>query len=115
MESDVFEQHYISIAKRLALRLCFGSDTIGRKFDLSEELAQPVGDGSEAILRIDLALWPAEMGGQDQTCAALDGQTKSRQRLADARIVADSAALERDVEINTDENTLTAHLQIANR
>ena len=117
MKADVFEQQHVAIAKRLALRFALRRPHNRRRIRPASREARAAGRRRAARLYFGFTLpfGPAQMRGKHQTCAALDGQTKSRQRLADARVVANFAALERDVEINTNENTLAAHLQIANR
>ncbi len=66
-----------------------------------QELAQPLGDGGDRVLRaVLLRLRPAEV----RTDAHLGGipleqELQGRQRGADARVVGDAAALERHVEV----------------
>ena len=78
VEAQVFEQQHLA---RLELaRHLFGNfaDAIGRKGHvdalaefLVEQLAQPVDHGPQRVLRIGLALGPAQVRGQDHLGLAL--------------------------------------------
>ena len=82
----------------------------------AQQLADARGDGPQAHLRIRLALRSAEVRGEDHARGArLERVIDRGQRLADARVVADDAALERDVEVDADEHAPALELEIANR
>ena len=68
--------------------------------------AQALGDRPEPEAVLDLAVGPAEMAGQDDPRALAEQVADRRDRGADARIVGDLAVLERDVEVDADEDAL---------
>ena len=73
----------------------------------AEQLGERAATGLQAHLGIGLALRPAEVRGQDDGRApAFERVLDRRQRRADARVVADDAVLERDVEVDADEDAL---------
>ena len=115
MIADVFKEQDFPIAKRLALRLRVGTDAIrGERHGLAQHLAKLCGHGRKAVFRIHFSFWPAEVRSEHETRASFDGKPQRGQCLADARVVGDAAAIERDVEIHADENALAAHFEIAN-
>ena len=65
--------------------------------------------GSQRILRLRLALRPAEVRQQDDARAAIEQELDRRQRRADARVVGDvPVVVERDVEVDAHERALAA-------
>ena len=116
MVAHVFEKQHAAIRKGFALGFRLGADAIGSEFNrLPQQLSQAGGHRRQAVLRIDFALGAAEMRSEHESRAALDGQTKRRQRFADARIVRNARTFERHVEIHADENALAGQIEIANR
>ena len=89
------------------------ADAVGRERDRpAEQLRQAIGDRPQAQLRFDLALRPAEVAGEDDRRALLERVLNGRQRRLDARVVADDAVLERDVEVDADEDALALEIEI---
>src|SRR4029077_16906957 len=54
----------------------------------------------------------AKMRSQHDAGALLDGEADGRKRFADARVVGDDGILERNVEIDADENALAAKVEV---
>ena len=78
------------------------------------ELAQPFGNRRDAKRRI-LALRPAEVRAEhDLRGAALEQQPDRGERRPDARVVGDPRVLERDVEVDPDEDALAGDVGGAN-
>ncbi len=78
----------------------------------AEKIREPRGDGAEAHLRIRLPLRSSEVARQHDGGSLVERVRDGRNRRADARVVADHAVLQRDVEIDPDEDPLTAEVQI---
>src|SRR5690606_24053090 len=73
-----------------------------------------VGHRLERVLRIDLALRPAQVRREDHRRALLEGVPDGRQRRADARVVTNQPVLDRDVEVDPDEHAATVEREVAN-
>ena len=70
---------------------------------LAEQLLQAVAHGSQRQLRVR-ALRPAEMAGEDEPRALLAQGAERRKRGPDPRVVGDLRPVERDVEVDPDED-----------
>ena len=73
---------------------------------LPEKLREPRRNRPQRVLRIRFALRPSEVRREDHRRAALERVPDGRQRRPDARVVADGAVLDRDVEVHADEHAL---------
>ena len=74
-----------------------------------------IGHRLQAELRRRLALRPAEVRGENHRRALVERVLNRRQRRGDARVVGDRAVLERHVEVDADEDTLAAQIEILDR
>ncbi len=98
VETDVLEQDDVVVGHLVELR---------REPDvLAQQLLQAVADGPQRQLRVR-ALRPPEMAGQDEPRAPLAQRAERGQRGTDPRVVGDLRAVERDVEVDPDEDPFT--------
>ena len=117
VEAEVLEQHDAALWRARHDGSCLGAHAVACEDDgAAQQLAETRGHGPEAELRPDHALRTPEMRGQYYAGGAgvervLDG----RQRGPDARVVADDAPVQRDVEVDADEHTPSAKLEVADR
>src|SRR5579864_5312388 len=81
----------------------------------SEESRQSVGDRPEAHLTIRLPFRAPQMAGDDRGAAVFNRVTNRGQGFANARVVADHAGLQRNVEVNPDEEAFARDVEIADR
>src|SRR5438270_21460 len=81
----------------------------------AEQLRQPLDDGAKAEFRIRLSLRPSKMAGEDDDRAMIECVLDRWKRCANASVVANDTVLERHVEVDADEHTLTVELKIVNR
>ena len=79
----------------------------------AEELRQPLRDGPQAEAVLDLAVGPAEVAREDDPRAVGEQVVDGRDGGADARVVGDLAVLERDVEVDADEDALAGDVDVA--
>ncbi len=116
METHIFEQQHFPIAQRFRFRFSFRTHAIGdKRYRLAKQFLQARCHRRKAVLRVHFAFGPSEMRGENQASAAAHRQLQRRQRLADARVVAHFAAVQRHVEIHADENALALQVEVANR
>jgi len=73
-----------------------------------------LGNRPERILWILLPLRTTEMGGENNACALVDGILNGGNGGGDACVVRHPAILDRDVEVDADENFFTTQIEIAN-
>jgi len=73
---------------------------------LAEELRQALGDRRERVLRVGGAVGAAQVRARDDARSLADQVIDRRQRRAHAAIVRDDSVLERNVEVDTDDDTL---------
>ena len=80
----------------------------------AEQLAQALGDGSEGILLVELALRTAQVGAEDHGRAVLQQVLDGRQSGLDAGLVGDGAGLfvQRHVEIAANEYLLALDVDV---
>ena len=115
--AQVLEQHDAAGGRAAHGGLGRGADTVfGERHGATQQLTRSRGDRAQAHVRIRLALGTAEMRGQDHASRArVERVSDRRQRLANASVVADDAALERDVEVDADEHASAFQVEVANR
>ena len=81
-----------------------------------EQLRQPRGHRLERVLLVDLPLRASEVRRQDDARPFLDRQLDGRQALPDAGVVRHLPfGGERDIEVDTDEESPTGDIQLRNR
>ena len=118
VEPQVFEQHDAAAG---CLRLIHdparlvADAVVDERHGLAEELGEAIGDRPQAHLRIHFALRPAQMAREHDGGAVIERVLDRRQRRADPRVVADDAVLQRDVEIDADEDALALEIEIPDR
>ncbi len=77
----------------------------------AQQLAQPLGHGRQRELGLAVLRAP-EMRGQQQPRAALAQALDRRQRGADACVVGDALAVQRNVEVHPDEDALAVDVEV---
>ncbi len=88
------------------------ADAVARERDRgAEQLGEPLAHGRERGGRVGRALRPPEVRAEDHARAGLAQRRDRRQRRADARVVADHAVLDRDVEVDAAEHAPAGELQ----
>ena len=104
--ADVLEHHEVAVGhvveRRRQRHLC------------AEQLAEALRRRAQRQPRLAI-LRPPEMGREQQPRAARAQPLDRRQRRADARVVRDPAAVERDVEVDPDEDALARHVEVLQR
>ena len=112
MEANIFEHQNFAVAQGFALAFRSRSDAIQSKgHGLAEQFFQFFGGRPKRIFQIRAAFGPAEMRSENEAATFLDGQAKSRESFADARVIGDDAILERNVEVHADENAFAAKVE----
>ncbi len=86
----------------------------GHAHGSAQQVRQAQRDRTQAEGVVDLALRPTEMAGQDDDGAAIEEVGDGRHAGPDAGVVDDLAVLERDVEIDPDEDLLAGRIEVAN-
>ena len=117
VEPDVLEEKRFALAQGVLQPPDLVADDVGGHNDfVRDEIGQPLRGRAEAHRRIDLALGPAEVGGDDEAGAVIEEPDDRRQRGADARVVADPALfVQRDVEIDAEEDELAFDVQVGDK
>ena len=81
--------------------------------DVVEEQTEAVDDGAKAHALDDLSLGTAEVRAENDLCFAAERVLDGGNGLADASVVSDDAVLERDIEVDADEEALVFEVQVA--
>jgi hypothetical protein len=103
LEADVLEHDHVPVGHVIE---------IGGELHLGlQELAQALGHRPQRQ-RLVAALGAAEVRRQHQPGAALAQALDRRQRRADARVVGDRALVQRDVEVDADEDPLAVDVEV---
>ena len=111
MKAQVLEQDDVALHRARLL-----ADAVGREGDrLPEQLGQAIRDRPQAHVRVDLALGSSQVAREHDRRALSERVLDGGQRRLDARVVADDAVLQRDVEVHADENALALEIQIFDR
>jgi len=114
MEAQVLQQQHLAVAEPPKRVLRPGAKRVaGHGNGLAKELAQPRAHGSEPEAVADLAVRTAEVAREDDARALRLKVADRRDRGADARVVGDLAVLERDVEVDAEEDALARGVQVA--
>ncbi len=120
MEAEVFEQEGLAgfeVGGHLAGDCADAVGGEGYVFvvaeDVVEQDAEVVDDGAEAHGGDGLALGAAEVRAEDDLGLVAERVLDGGEGLADAGVVGDDAVLERDVEVDADEDALVGEIQIA--
>ncbi len=87
----------------------------GERHRPAEQLREPGGHRTQAHVGIRLAFRPPQVAREDHRAAAFEHVLNRRQRSADAGVVADHAVLQRDVEVDADEDPLALEVEIPDR
>ncbi len=122
MEAEVFEQEGLAgfkIVGHLGGDLTYAVGREGYVLvlvdDVIEEETEAVDDGAKTHALDDLTLGSAEMGAENDPRFAAECVLDGGNGLADASVVGDDAVLERDVEVDANEDALVFEIEIANR
>ena len=113
MEPQVLQKEDITIAKALKHGLNLRPHAVGRQGNLfPQELAEPFGNGLQAQFGDILAVGPAKVRHQDGPSAMVHEPLDRRKAFADPAVVGDFTGLvEGYVEVNTDQNALSAPIE----
>ena len=76
---------------------------------------EPLGHRTERELHVPRAFRAPQVTGHDRERACVQRELDRWQRRLDARVVADDAVLDRDVEIDPDEDAPAAQIEVADR
>ena len=114
VEAQVLEQHDVAAGMRLGHRRRGGlADAVAGEHDRpAQQRGQRRDQRLQAELRRDLALRPSEVRGEDDGRALVERVLNRRQRGPDPRVVADHAVLDRDVEVDADEDALAGQVEV---
>ncbi len=114
VEADVLQHHDLTVFERCGLRLRVVADDIGCQCDLAaEQFGQAINGRLHAELGFGAALGTTQVGDQDDLGTLIGQVRDGRQSTADALVIRDLTFLiQRDVEVNADDNPLTLDLDI---
>jgi hypothetical protein len=113
MEAEIFEQERLAGFEVRGHLTGYGADAVGREGyvlvvaeDVVEQTTKVGDEGAEAHGLDGLALGTAEMRTEDHLRFVAESVFDGGEGFADAGVVGDDAVLERDVEIDADEDAL---------
>src|ERR1700745_1961054 len=113
MEAEVFQRQHFAVAQGFALPFRAWTDAIeGKCHGLAEEFFQLLGGGPQRILGIGTTLWTAKVRGENEARTLLDGEAQRREGFADARVIGDDRVLERNVEVDADEDAFAFQIEV---
>ena len=116
MEAEVLEEEQLAVAQPLHGVDGPHPERVAGDGDVSaEDLREALGDRSQPQTVLDLAVRAAEVAREDHPRAVGQEEVDRRDRGTDARIVRDLAVLQRDVEIDADEDALAGDVRVADR
>jgi len=111
VEPDVLEEGDLPVLQRGDRGPGGLTDQVPGEGDLgAEQLAEAPGHGTERVLGVRSALRTSEVGHDDDACPLVDQRLQRRQRGPDAPVVRDGLAVERHVEVGSDEHALAAQV-----
>ena len=114
--AHIFEEEHAAIRESAALGFGIRANAVrGKIHGHAKQFRKFRRHGLHAVFRIGLSLGPPQVRREDEPCAALAGKLNRRQSFADAGIVGNARAVERNVKIHAHEYAFPAHFQIANR
>ena len=116
MEAQVLEEDALARLEALDRVLGTGAKGIARdRYRHLEQLRKPLGHRPQAHAVLDLAVGPAEVAGKNDDRPLGQQRLDRRQCGHDPAVVGDLAVLERNVEIDADEDALTGGVQVSDR
>ena len=117
MKAEVLDEDDAAAALRFANRPgdLVADAVAGECHRTIQQGGHALGDGLKTQLRIAFPLRTSKMAGQHHRGTAIERIADGRQRGADARLVADAAVLDRNVEIDADKDAFPRQLQVFNR
>src|SRR5262249_55090712 len=116
MKAQVFEQEHVARLQDVDQVLHDQPHAVRRCPHLSlQQLAEADTNRTETVGGVWLALWPAEVRTQDGLCLVVGQVLDCWERSADARVITDSAILQRYVEINANQDTLAKNIEVTHR
>ena len=116
METEVFEEENFTRLEGGGGLLGDWADAVGSEGNgLAKELRELVGDGLEGELGNDLAIWTAEVAGEDDGRAFFKGELDRWERGGDARIVGNGTGdfVLGDIEIDANEHAFAGEVEVA--
>ena len=109
VEPHVLEHKHAAGRQGLGFGVRIGATGVaGQRHRLTEQFAEPLGDGGERKLRLkSLSGRPAQVRHENRPATAVEDRLDRRQRHADPPVVGDRPGIIlRDVEVDADENRL---------
>ena len=114
VEAEVLEEEELAVAQPLhGVDRADAERVAGDRHVAAEELRQALGDRPQAEAVLDLAIGPAEVAREDHPRPVGQEVVDRRDRGTDARIVGDLAVLQRDVEVDANEDALPGDVDVA--
>jgi hypothetical protein len=111
MEAQVLQEDDLSVASLVYSLLNLLADTVlGKGHARAQQLLELGNNRLEAVLRVGLAIWPAEVAHENDGFGAIvAGMLDGRERADDALVVCDLLVrVEWDVEVNLERSFLEA-------
>ncbi len=113
VEAGVLEDEDVAVGERRHGRLGHRADAVGGEGDgRAEELPELLRHRGERVLRVGRPLRLAEVGGEDDPRSLLAGEADRREGLRDPRVVLHDAVLDRDVEVDAQEDAAAGELEV---
>src|SRR5260370_36988060 len=122
MKPQIFQKQGLALFQLRGYVLSFGSNALRaeahvfatRQFFVQHH-AQPLGHRLQAHLRFRLALGSSQMRGQNESRPVPQGVLDRRKGFANSRVVHNPSVLERHVEVDAHEDSVTVEREIADR
>jgi len=118
LETEVFENDDVAVGQRGDFRFRVGADGVGREVDfrVRKEFAETNRRRFQRVFGVRFVLRTAEVAHQNDLTAAFEDGFDRRERHTDAAIVGDVPVfVERDVEIDANQNLLTGDVDVSDR
>ena len=116
VEPEILEQQQLAALQRLGLRACRVADAVRReRHRPRQQRAQALGHRRERELGVGPALGAAEVRGEHDGGAAIEGQPQRGDHRTQAGVVGDGAPLEGGVEVRADEHAFARQRQVLDR
>mmetsp|Transcript_38120 Transcript_38120/g.89005 ORF Transcript_38120/g.89005 Transcript_38120/m.89005 type:complete len:315 (-) Transcript_38120:117-1061(-) len=111
VKTDVFEQAELTVSQGVHRPLGLLPHAVAAHRDLlSQQLAQPLCAGSERELVLGAVARPSKVGADSQARPLVEEEADGRDGCSDPRVVADGLAVERNIQVATDQHLLSLEI-----
>ena len=108
VEPHIFQQHDLTVLQGISQPMGIFADDVSRERHFAaQQLRKPCCHRSQAVLGVHLTLGASQMGAEDHPSALFHQIADGGQRLGDALIVGDGAAIQRHIEVTAHQDPLS--------